>query len=205
MRIESLTFFRFVAAFIVVIFHYGQRTDIARLFSPFIMSGPQMVSFFFCLSGFVLMISHYEKRKEALRSYYVSRVARIVPVYMLGLLIMVYFRYGSENNGLLSLFLSGAFLQSWFPPYALTFNGPGWSLSVEAFFYATFPLIVFILRSSAIHPVKFSAISLLIYCFTQLLLSNLLSDRFDNAFGSALFDLIYTQAIRDFGFQSPTI
>ena len=48
MRIESLTFFRYVAALIVVIFHYGSATG----FSGTLVAGQQMVSFFFVLSGF---------------------------------------------------------------------------------------------------------------------------------------------------------
>src|SRR4029077_1716836 len=33
-------------------------------------------------------------------------------------------------------------LQSWVPPAALSWNSVGWSLSVEAFFYLLFPLLV---------------------------------------------------------------
>jgi peptidoglycan/LPS O-acetylase OafA/YrhL len=47
MRVEALTFFRFFAAMIVVIYHYGQNTKLAGMFYPFITSGPQMVTFFY--------------------------------------------------------------------------------------------------------------------------------------------------------------
>ncbi len=191
MRVEALTFFRFLAAIIVVIFHYGKRTEIAHLFRPFITSGPQMVSFFFVLSGFVLMISHYNKTDESLGNYYISRIARIVPVYMLALLSIVYFKYGTGNNNGIALLLSALFLQSWFPPYPLSFNGPGWSLSVEAFFYVTFPLIIFIIRQSQIKPMKLALLSVGFYIFTQALLSNLMTDKFYTGFPSASHDLIY--------------
>jgi peptidoglycan/LPS O-acetylase OafA/YrhL len=191
MRVEALTFFRFLAAIIVVIFHYGKKTEIANLFHPFITSGPEMVTFFFTLSGFVLMISHYHKTDETLGDYYISRIARILPVYMLALLVMVYFNYGAGNNNAISLLLSALFIQSWFPPYPLSLNGPGWSLSVEAFFYITFPLIIFLIKQSQIKTLKLVLLSVGFYIFTQAVLSNLMTDKFYNGFPSASHDLIY--------------
>jgi peptidoglycan/LPS O-acetylase OafA/YrhL len=44
-RIESLTFFRFIAALVVIIFHFGKE---ATGFSGALVAGPQMVTFFFC-------------------------------------------------------------------------------------------------------------------------------------------------------------
>lgn len=57
MRVESLTFFRFIAAFIVVIFHFGTGTWFTKIFGRFVTAGPQMVSFFFVLSGFIMLLS----------------------------------------------------------------------------------------------------------------------------------------------------
>lgn len=46
MKIEELTFFRFIAASVVVVFHFGRD---ATGFSGILVSGPQMVTFFlFC-------------------------------------------------------------------------------------------------------------------------------------------------------------
>jgi peptidoglycan/LPS O-acetylase OafA/YrhL len=189
-RVEALTFLRFVAAVIVVIFHFGKDTQLVRALYPFIFSGPQMVTFFFCLSGFVLMVSHFEKKSETFTGFYLSRIARIVPVYLLALVIAVHFRYGTENNGLNALVLSATFLQAWFPPYALSLNGPGWSLSIEAFFYLTLPLLVFVIRASQVRALTLLSIAIGVYLLTQLVLSNLLRERFENEFPSALFFLI---------------
>ncbi|WP_411267095.1 acyltransferase family protein [Chlorobaculum sp. MV4-Y] len=178
MRIEALTFFRFIAALIVIIFHFGDYTRLANVFAPFIISGPQMVTFFFALSGFVLMISHYHKKDEKLRNYYVSRVARIVPVYILALSLSAAYEYGVNNNNITALLLSATFLQSWFPPYPLSFNFPGWSLSVEVFFYVTFPLFLFIIRKSEVSVARLALLSMVFYIFTQAILSNLITDNF---------------------------
>lgn len=191
MRVESLTIFRFVAAIIVVIFHFGRNTELANFARPFLISGPQMVTFFFALSGFVMMISHYNKQDESLRSYYVARIARIVPVYLLALFIMVYFVYGTGKNDMMGLFLSLTFLQSWFSPYPLSFNDPAWSLSVEALFYLTFPLILFVVKQSKISALKFAVIALVLYVFTQFLLSSWMPMRMNQEYKKASFDIIY--------------
>ena len=77
-RIESLTFLRFVAAFIVVVFHFGRSTGLAQIARPAIISGPQMVTFFFVLSGFVLMVAYYPRNVTS-ATFYLARFARIAP------------------------------------------------------------------------------------------------------------------------------
>lgn len=191
MRIEALTFLRFVAAIIVVFFHFGRNTEIANFAELFVLSGPMMVTFFFVLSGFVLMVAHYNKNKETLRNYYVARIARIVPVYMLALFLSSYLFYNQGNNNITALLLSITFLQSWFPPYPLSLNGPAWSLSVEAFFYLVFPFILFAVKKSCISCKNFVILTLLFYFFTQAILSNLLSIKFYSGFPSNSHDLIY--------------
>ena len=191
MRVESLTFFRFLAALIVVIFHFGRNTELAQLAFPFLISGPQMVTFFFALSGFVMMISHYNKQNESLKSYYIARIARIAPLYYVALIMMVYFVYGTGKNDLTGLLLSSTFLQSWFSPYPLSFNDPGWSLSVEVLFYLCFPLILFIVKKSNISPIKFALIALIIYIFTQLLLSNWMPEQLHHEYKRVSFEIIY--------------
>jgi peptidoglycan/LPS O-acetylase OafA/YrhL len=189
-KIDSLTFLRFIAALIVVIFHYGRDSKLILFAKPFITSGPQMVSLFYVLSGFVMLVSHINKKNDNLRNYYVARVARIVPVYLIALLISIYFDFGRGINNSKALLLNFTFLQSWFSPYPLSFNSPAWSLSVEAFFYLIFPLIIFFIKNSGISWKKLSVISLLIYFFTQAILSSLLNAKLITTIPSAAHDLI---------------
>lgn len=190
MRIESLTFLRFIAAVIVVFFHFGRETYLAKALHPFMISGPQMVTFFFVLSGFVMVVSQFHK-KQSLNAYYLSRIARIAPVYLLALAIMAYFFYGYGKNNTLGLLLSAGFLQAWFPPYPLSYNDPGWSLSVEMFFYLIFPALLFMLKRSSITPIKWLAGSVLFYMFSQLILINLITGDFNQGYQTFSFDLIY--------------
>ena len=167
-KIESLTFFRFVAAAIVAVFHFGRE---ATGFSGIMVAGPQMVTFFFVLSGFVMGISHLNGNTRAW-PYWWSRVARIMPVYLVALLLTVLMfgvndRYISKRALLLSLM----FLQAWLPPHPLALNGPGWSLSVEAFFYLIFPFAVHMIKRRHPSPLDAFAASLGLWLVTQIVLA----------------------------------
>lgn len=136
MRIEALTFLRFIAAFIVVVFHYGNKTALGRL--QFMSAGPEMVTFFFVLSGFVLAVSHWNRGHESTGQFYWARITRIVPIYWVALLGS----YLLLPVDLTATTLNVTALQAWFPEYQLTLNPTGWSISVEMFFYAVFPLLL---------------------------------------------------------------
>ena len=118
-----------------------------------IAAGSWSVSLFFILSGFILFYNYGDDRENSLdaKKFWIARFARIYPVYLVGILVMAPFlfhrwavdpRFTTHKivtGGVLSL----AMLQSWFPRhYATLFNGPGWSMSVEAFCYALFPLLL---------------------------------------------------------------
>jgi peptidoglycan/LPS O-acetylase OafA/YrhL len=92
---------------------------------------------------------------ESRRSFWIARFARIYPVYVLGLLaalpFVVYWTFFAESpssdpaafveTGLLQVTL----LQAWLPWAASSWNGPGWSLSAEVFFYLLFPYLITLL------------------------------------------------------------
>jgi peptidoglycan/LPS O-acetylase OafA/YrhL len=49
---------------------------------------------------------------------------------------------------ILNLFL----LQAWFPQYVMAYNGPAWFLSVQVFFYAIFPIILYYIKKQNYKP-----------------------------------------------------
>ncbi|WP_166790517.1 acyltransferase family protein [Cryobacterium tagatosivorans] len=141
-RLDSLTGLRFYAALVVVILHvtreYAPVPLIRELFAP----GGVGVSFFFILSGFVLMWSMRPNLPK--RDFYRNRFARVYPLHlvtwaMAGVVILVGGLFVDPWVALASL----ALVQSWIPLEAVYFsmNGPSWSLSAEAFFYAVFPWV----------------------------------------------------------------
>jgi peptidoglycan/LPS O-acetylase OafA/YrhL len=189
MRIESLTFLRFAAAVIVLFFHYGQQTYLVSIASPFLISGPPMVTFFFTLSGFVMLVSHIHKPYD-LRRFYVARAARIFPIYYVALLLTASLVLGYGVNDWYSYLLSFFFVQSWIPPYPTAMNTPAWSLSVEVFFYLSFPFMLHWVRKHQPRTSHLIVLSVVVYVLTQIALSQLLLPPMSTAHAALAHDLL---------------
>jgi peptidoglycan/LPS O-acetylase OafA/YrhL len=86
-----LTSLRFVAASYVVIFHYWPIFLAAYIYPPgFVMRGNAGVTFFFVLAGFILAYNYAEtnfSERGRLVSFYIARLSRIYPVYLIALAI----------------------------------------------------------------------------------------------------------------------
>lgn len=148
--VEPLTGLRFVAALLVLLHHFPFDTTRATL-QTMQQAGYYGVTLFFVLSGFVLTLNYLDAFERApaasLGRFYVARFARIYPVYLL-LLVVMWLREGATGPVVSHALL----LQAWSgdPAHAFALNGPGWSLSVEAFLYATFPLLVVALARTGV-------------------------------------------------------
>lgn len=154
--LKALTGVRFLAALHVVAFHYFPREGTPEWFQRFLEGGPSSVTLFFILSGFILAYSYLgagETVRVEPRAFWAARFARVYPVYVLGLVLMtpplldflIRAAGGFTQEVLWKLSSTGAAVftltQAWAPPVACVWNCPGWSLSVEAFFYLLFPLL----------------------------------------------------------------
>jgi peptidoglycan/LPS O-acetylase OafA/YrhL len=189
-RIESLTFLRFVAAILVVSYHFGQEANLGYFKDIFNAFVPPVLTFFFSLSGFVLMISYYERKEFSVKQFYLARMARIAPVYWIALILTAVLRYSRGGNDLIGLVLSATFLQSWVYPYALVYNDVAWAVSVEIFFYLTFPFILYFIRKSKVTPSRFLLIAIAVYVLTQAILIALLNAPSYPGFPSSMYNLI---------------
>lgn len=170
MRIEQITFTRFIAALLIVIFHCGRGLyPFNNKYISFIFQQANLgVSYFFILSGFVMVIAYNNQKNIDFINYLKNRFARIYPIYLLSILLLIIFKLGTNINTL-DMFLSLFMLQSWIPGKALIINFPAWSLSVELFFYITFPFLMNIiytklkLKSTAIWIILFWLVSQLLF------------------------------------------
>lgn len=188
MRIEELTFFRFFAAAIVVIFHYGRD---ATGLSGALTSGPEMVTFFFVLSGFVMGIA-YLKKDVLIGEFLWVRVSRIMPVYLLALgIVVIQYTITNKDIGFTSLLLNLTLLQSWVSPHPLSLNFPGWSLSVEAFFYISFPFILYSIKRFSLSSISIVLSALVIWAVTHMITTVVLSSDSFDGFPSYSHDKIY--------------
>ncbi len=158
-RLPALTSLRFFAALHVMLFHlYNMKVLTGGGWYRKLASiGYVGVSLFFVLSGFILVYT-YAGREMNLRRFWQARFARIYPAYLFSLVLTAPFFFyvciklkdmdipffaWVKNHLLLSSTLVPLLLQSWVPNAALAWNSPAWSLSVEAFFYLLFPLILY--------------------------------------------------------------
>ena len=143
MRIEQLTFTRFIAALCIVIFHYG--VDIFPFnFNKAMFTGANVgVSYFFILSGFVMIIAYHKRTSISAREYLQNRFARIYPIYLLATILLIAYYVVATNLTIQTdeVILNVLMMQSWVPGKVLTLNFPSWSLSVELFFYLSFPIL----------------------------------------------------------------
>ena len=179
----------------VVFFHYGQSVFPANI--PFLYenltAGPIAVGYFYVLSGFIMAIAYFqidEARRGNFKNvkYWVARFARIYPVYIIALLIIVAAKYKTLGEDWATLPLHLLLLQSWIPGYPITLNTPGWSLSVEAFFYLCFPFLLIWVYKRGIKPLIIFAI--ILWLVTQIvLLTQLNSEAYTPK--SHLHDIIY--------------
>lgn len=143
LRINQLTFTRFIAAISIVIYHHGEGSFLFNNeYLSFIFKQANVgVSYFFVLSGFVMIVAYNKKRTMPFFDYIKNRLARIYPVYLLAIVCILCIKPVGNTD----LFLNILMLQSWYPNKALTVNYPGWSLSVEIFFYIAFPFLLTLL------------------------------------------------------------
>ncbi len=153
---------RFFAAIAVVLFHYLSQVNNFLSLPVWVISlvktGPTAVPFFYILSGFVLAHTYGQlgnARAMATKKlqFWIARFARVYPAYLLAFFLfvpMAFVKYiyhpipGSRSGAgtfVASAILYCTMLQSW-TPLSQGWNGPGWSVSVEAFFYTVFPWLV---------------------------------------------------------------
>jgi peptidoglycan/LPS O-acetylase OafA/YrhL len=150
-HLASLTGLRFLAAANVLAFHFAPHpsvvdlTDVPMLAYLAVLSGgASSVSLFFVLSGFVLA-HRYLAEDGAFRgprlTFWVARLRRVGPAYFFayGLAVALLLSHGGVDMA--AALASLGLVQAWWGPVARLVNSPGWSLSVEMFFYATFPLL----------------------------------------------------------------
>jgi peptidoglycan/LPS O-acetylase OafA/YrhL len=149
LRIDALTGLRFFAALAVYLHHHPKPVFLPEFVSTFMMSGYNGVTLFFVLSGFVIGLNYFDMLVKPTRAsifkYALARFARIYPLYAL-VLLFIWFNMGipGDTADIVFHFLT---VQAWSSDlgWAFAYNSPGWSIGVEFFFYACFPLLVLVL------------------------------------------------------------
>ncbi|WP_369394078.1 acyltransferase family protein [Streptomyces sp. CG1] len=149
--LPSLTGLRWMAAVLVFGLHVNNFGYFGGTGGRFVYwgfnAGATGVSFFFVLSGFVLTWS--ARPRDRALAFWRRRIARIYPVHLVTMAVALVMAYTlvhqpvpSHRQALSNVLL----LHSWWHPWWQTLNPVSWSLACEAFFYASFPLLILLLR-----------------------------------------------------------
>src|SRR6187431_702382 len=163
----ALTSVRAFAALEVVLLHTlfelggKEARAIPATIVQLLTRGDLAVSFFFVLSGFILAYTYCDDENELKTTpwkFWRARFARIYPLYFLGFLLdgprviaLFVGSVASLASAAVKIGVAGlayvTLLQAWHPRVTNTWNTPGWTLSVEAFFYAVFPVLLRVTKS----------------------------------------------------------
>lgn len=158
----------------MVIYHFGLGVppfDKGILHTVFSF-GNEAVNYFFFLSGFIMVVAYYKPADSngviSKRKYWINRFARIYPVYFLALIAVAIY-YWTIDSSLFTSFklrlpIELVLIQSWIGKTSINF--PGWSLSVELFFYISFPFLLPLIAKLSSRKLAFSGIA--IYAIAQL-------------------------------------
>lgn len=148
-RLPSLTGARFLAAALVFAFHFAYQFPFASArvgadySSAVANAGSLGVGFFFVLSGFVLTWT--ARRGEPARSFWRRRAAKIYPNHLVAFVAVVLLMFAVGTTPDFWVAASNVLLlHAWVPnvQYFLGMNDVTWTLSCEALFYLSFPLLV---------------------------------------------------------------
>jgi len=151
-EIAPLTSFRFITAFMVFISHCGDFIGLkfgVPLLDALVSNSSAFITGFFVLSGYILTYVYSGRdfsSKEQLFKFYLKRFARIYPVYIFATFVFFFIFKPSNFTSFdwLRVIVNDVFLtQSFFLNMDdMGLNCITWSISVEAFFYLVFPLIM---------------------------------------------------------------
>jgi peptidoglycan/LPS O-acetylase OafA/YrhL len=189
-ELRPLTSFRFLAALAVGLYHLWYLKDDpawSGVAHRYFAEGSAGVTFFFILSGFVLAYTYHHRmrapNRAALWDYAVARFARIWPVHLLTLFLILLLpsklaeaRADWAVGGpafLANLFLIQGYIPN--PGVFFSYNQVSWSLSAEVFFYLTLPLIIVVFWRTRLiqRPIDLLSLAAGMWCLQLLAVSRL--------------------------------
>ena len=163
--VDTLDGFRALAAFLIMMFHYWQQSWVTMSirvfgytidFGDIVSNGYLGVELLFMLSGFCLYypLAMHPDRRLRLGNYVYKRCVRILPSYLLCVLICSAWQIGRLAPDVLREQFIGNMTLTQMTTPALAYNqinGVLWSIAIEAQFYVLFPILLPLFRKKPWH------------------------------------------------------
>lgn len=153
--LPALTGLRTILAINIMFFHFTPPHP--TFLEPLLGNAYVFVGFFFLISGFVLAYNYADRPSLSKRAFYLARLSRVYPVYLLALVLSIPFlviaEWPSHTHAefFTGLLLAPLALQSWSPQLATFWNTVAWTVPAELFLYLLFPFILLLFRRCQIH------------------------------------------------------
>ena len=146
--LPALSGLRTILAVNVMFFHFTPPHP--AFLSPIINNAYVFVGFFFLISGFVLAYNYADRPSLSRRSFYLARVSRVYPVYLLVLalsfpFLAIEWHARSHTEFFQGLVLTPLALQGWSPSLATFWNTVAWTVPAEFLLYALFPFLLLVI------------------------------------------------------------
>ena len=147
LRFTALDSWRGICALAVVLFHFPIAGAVRSY--PLFSHGYLFVDFFFVLSGFVIATA-WESRLghvDQIWRFLLRRFGRIWPLHaailaaFVGVSLLQHDLGSDERHSVLAIFTNLALVHGLGMHKDLTWNGPSWSISVEALLYVIFAVL----------------------------------------------------------------
>lgn len=198
-RLDYLDAMRGIAAMMVLVGHYINwkfKDNPVNQALSYIFNANDAVSFFFVLSGFVLSWAYFQNISKplAINKYYVNRIFRLHPGFIVSLLIclLYYNRHQLNFDRFTTLFV---YNKEMFWEEFFMFRGynniflPGWTLSVELNMSFLMPFIIVIGRynKQVLYPLLIASVLasyILGFFFFHFVLGALIAANYDFIIGN---------------------
>lgn len=194
-EIPQLTFTRYIAAVVIVFFHFGSNIYpfSSGLLHEITRKGNLLVSYFYFLSGFVMTIAYGMRplrRTSDMIRFWNARFARIYPMHLLAIIatILMIMLIWKEPADLVDTLIQITCLNAWIPGRVLHLNYPSWAISVEVFFYLLFPFIIVLIDR---YGTKRSYAAIIVFWIVSMVIHISLYSSFYQGFPSKSHDLIF--------------
>ena len=158
-KLNYIDFLRGIAILMVIVHHCGQTFNESSTLTYILSFGNQGVQLFFIVSAYTLFLSTKKKSTESYkwRKFYVRRIFRILPLYLIGIIYFTWQQGGIHqrewNNDIFPIniltLISNALLLHGLSPYTINSIVPGgWSIAAEFLFYSIFPFLFLKINST---------------------------------------------------------